>query len=112
MKNMLSKEEFVDAVNRLKDANDLVCKVNDLFTNSRENVECDFCNGAALQIAHESLVIKLLEKIMDDPANNITYFIYELDYGREYKPGYVKDEAGNSVDFSTAEALYDYLTKQ
>ncbi len=106
----MSKEEFVEAVNRLREANDLVRKVDELFLNSRENVECDYCNGASLQISHESLAIKLLEKLMNDKANDISYFIYELDFGREYKPGIVTETTGD-VDFSTPEALYDYLVK-
>ena len=46
----ISKEEFVEILNRLRDSSDLVRKVNSLFRNSRDNVGCDFCNGAALQI--------------------------------------------------------------
>lgn len=48
---------------------------------------CDFCNGASLQISHENVVVVLLRKLMQDAFENIDYFIYELDYGRKYKPG-------------------------
>jgi hypothetical protein len=37
----------------------------------RENLECDFCNGAGLQISHEGIVVKLLERLMRDNAGNI-----------------------------------------
>ena len=106
----ISKEEFVEIVNRLRDSSDLVGKVEELFRNSRENVECDFCNGAALQISHESTVVFLLRKLLKDAIENIDYFIYELDYGRKYEPGMIKDENGHDIDFGTAEKLYDYLT--
>ena len=105
----LSKEEFVDIIERLREANDLVNKVDELFHNSRENLELDFCNGAGLQISHESIVVKLLEKLMEDQGDDIGYFIYELDYGREYEEGCITDQDGNNIDFSTAEKLYDYL---
>ena len=59
----------------------LVDKVEALFRDSRENLECDFCNGAGLQISHEGIVVKLIEKLMQNSAGNIPYFIYELDYG-------------------------------
>ena len=58
---LISKEEFVDIIERLREANDLVNKVDELFQNSRENLELDFCNAASLQISHEPIVIKLLE---------------------------------------------------
>ena len=105
----ISKEEFVEILNRLRDSSDLVRKVNSLFRNSRDNVECDFCNGAALQISHESTVVFLLRKLLKDAVENIDYYIYELDYGRKYEPGMITDENGHDIDFSSAEKLYDYL---
>ena len=106
----ISKEEFIEILNRLRDSSDLVSKVDELFRNSRENVECDFCNGASLQISHESTVVFLLRKLLNDAIENIDYFIYELDYGRKYEPGMITDENGHDIDLSSAEKLYDYLT--
>lgn len=85
--------------------------MEELFRDSRENLECDFCNGAGLQISHEGIVVKLLEKLMQDSAGNISYFIYELDYGKEYREDCVSDKNGNN-DISTPEKLYDYLMKE
>ena len=104
----LTKLEFVEILNRLREATELVDKVEALFRNSREKLECDFCNGAGLQISHEGIVVKLLEKLMQDSFGNISYFIYELDYGREYQEGCVSDKNGN-VDIGTPEKLYDFL---
>ena len=107
----LSKKEFVDAIMKLRDAKELVDKVNELFMYSRESIECDFCNAAALQISHESLVVSLLEKLMNDQSEMISYFIYELDFGAEYENGMIVDEHGNEIVFSSAEAVYNYLIK-
>lgn len=104
----LTKQEFVDIISRLREATELVDKVEEFFHNSRDNLECDFCNGAGLQISHEGIVVKLLEKLMQDGAGNISYFIYELDYGKEYQDGCVSDSNGN-IDISTPEKLYDFL---
>ena len=106
----ISKEEFVDIMNRLREASDLVDKVDELFRKSRDNIECDFCNGAGLQISHESTVVLLLRKLLKDDVEDIDYFIYELDYGRKYEHGMITDKNGADIDFSTAEKLYDYLT--
>ena len=106
----ISKEEFIEILNRLRDSSDLVSKVDELFRNSRENVECDFCNGASLQISHESTVVFLLRKLLKDAGENIDYYIYELDYGRKYESGMITDENGHDIDLSSAEKLYDYLT--
>ena len=104
----LTRLEFVDIINRLREATELVDKVEELFRNSRDNLECVFCNGAGLQISHEGVVVKLLEKLIQDTLGNISYFIYELDYGREYWEGCISDKNGN-IDISTPEKLYDFL---
>lgn len=108
---LITKEEFVDIINRLRESSDLVEQVDTLFRESRENVECDFCNAAGLQIAHEPIVVNLLQKIMRDEGEDISYFIYELDYGRDYEPGCVTDGNG-IVDMGTPEALYELLIHQ
>ncbi len=105
---LLTKAEFVNIMSRLKEATILVDRVEELFCNSRENLECDFCNGAGLQISHEGIVVKLLERLMKDRCGTISYFIYELDYGKEYQRGCMSDEDGD-IDISTLEKLYDYL---
>ena len=87
----------------------MIDKVDELFRNSRDNVESDFCNAASLQISHESTVVYLLKTIMLDKYDNIDYFIYEMDYGRSYEPGMIVDENDKEIDISTAEKLYDYL---
>lgn len=68
----LTKQEFVEILDRLRKATELVDKVEELFRGSRENLECDFCNGAGLQISHQGIVVKLLEKLMRDSFGNIS----------------------------------------
>ena len=104
----LKKAEFVDIINRLKDSSEVVDKVDEIFRNSREKLETDFLNGAGLQISHEGIVVKLLEKLMRDKSEIISYFIYELEYGKEYREGCFADKSGN-IDISTSEKLYDVL---
>ena len=48
---------------------------------------------------------------MRDKGEDISYFIYELDYGRDYKHGCVADDNG-IVDMGTPEALYELLVHQ
>lgn len=104
----LSKKEFVDIITRLQTATELVDKVEELFRQSGDNLANDFCNGVGLQISHEGIVVQLLEKIMGDSCGNISYFIYELDYGKEYKEGCISDNNG-FIDISSAGKMYDFL---
>lgn len=107
---MITKERFVEIINRLENYNKLQEKINGLFDECIDNKENDFCNASSICIGHESVVVELLENMFD--TDMISYWIYELDYGREYKNGYVQDGEGNNIDISTLEKLYDYLIKE
>lgn len=106
---IISKDKFVEIINRLKNYNNLQDKINDLFKENIDNKEMDFMNAGSICIGHESVVVYLLEKIFD--TDMISYFIYELDYGKKYKAGCVLDENMNEIDLSTPEKLYDYLVQ-
>jgi hypothetical protein len=42
----------------------------------------------------------------------ISWWIFELNYGKDYKDGYIQDCDGNNIDISTVEKLYDYLVAE
>ena len=106
---MISKEKFVEIINRLRNYNYLQNKIDDLFRDNIDNKEMDFVNAGSICVGHESVVIYLLENMFD--TDMISYWIYELNYGKEYKEGCVLDANMNEIDLSTAEKLYDYLIK-
>ena len=106
---MISKDKFIEIINRLKKYNELQDKINDLFRDNINNKEMDFMNAGSICIGHESVVVYLLERMFD--TDMISYFIYELDYGKKYKAGCVLDENMNEIDLSTPEKLYDYLVQ-
>lgn len=106
---MISKEKFVEIINRLRNYNDLKDKIDDLFKDNIDNREMDFMNAGSICIGHESVVVYLLENMFD--TDMISYFIYELEYGEKYKAGCVLDANMNEIDLSTAEKLYDYLVQ-
>ena len=104
---MITKREFIEIMNRLKDYNDLQEKINKLFEDNIDNKEMDFMNAGSICIGHETVVVKLLEEMFN--SDMISYWMYDLDYGRKYIDGYVQDSEGNIIDISTLDKLYDYL---
>ena len=107
---MITKERFIQIIKRLENYNKLQEQINSLFDECIDNKENDFCNAGSICIGHESVVVELLENMFN--TDMISYFIYELDYGKKYKAGCVLDENMNEIDLSTAEKLYDYLIKE
>lgn len=108
---MISKSEFVNIINRLKATEDTADKVNEIIRNSVDCEISDFTHAGSLMICHADIVIRLLQNMFNDKFENISYFIYDLDYGRKYKKGMITEADGRNIDLSTAEKLYDYLTR-
>lgn len=108
----ISQKEFIEIINRLREVNDFVEKTNNEARELKDSIESDFFNTMSLSISHESIVVKLLEKIFNDKEGIISWWLYELDYGREYEDGCFIDEDRSYIDISTAEKLYDYLIKK
>ena len=51
----------------------------------------------------------LSEVNIEDDDDIIGTYCFEMEYGKDYKPSYLKDEGGHEIDLSTPEKLYDYL---
>lgn len=107
---MITKQEFVKIINRLRDYNDLQDKIQDLFRDNIDNQEMDFMNAGSICAGHESIVVKLLENIFND-KDTISWWLYECNYGRDFSLGDLEIN-GVEIDLSTPEKLYDYLIKE
>lgn len=107
---MISKEQFISIIDKLKEVDDFVKETNDRARKLNDAIISDFFNASSLSISHENIVLKLLENMFND-KEILGWWLYELDYGRKFKQGYLKDDEGTDIDVSTAEKLYDYLIK-
>lgn len=105
---MISKAEFVNIINKLKEVNDFVNDTNEKARQLDDAIISDFFNASSLSISHESIVINLLE-IMFDDGDTISWWVYDLEYGKKYEDGCITEKDGTIIDLSTAEKLYDYL---
>lgn len=106
---MINKEEFIEIIDRLKETDDIKTQVNRIIRNSTDSFISDFTDAGSLMICHEDLVVRLLENIFNN-NDVISYWLYEKDYGRDYKTGDIVDN-GKKIDLSTPGKLYDYLIK-
>lgn len=107
---MISKEEFVDIINRLQQVNDFVDETNKKARELNDAIISDFFNASSLSISHETIVVKLLENMFND-KDYLSWWLYDLDYGRDFSLGDLEVN-GVAIDLSTAEKLYDYLIKE
>lgn len=108
---MITKQEFVKIIDRLRNYNDLQDKIQELFKDNIENKEMDFMNAGTICVGHEIVVVKLLENMFNDKSELISWWIYEQDYGRTYSIGDLEVN-GVAIDLTTTEKLYDYLISE
>lgn len=106
---MITKEQFVTIINRLKETDEMVDKINNIIRNSTDSIISDFTNAGSIMICHEDIVLHLLEDIFND-TDTISWWLYEKDYGRDIRMK-MWDEKGKEIDVSTPEKLYDYLVE-
>lgn len=108
---MITKKEFVEIINRLKEVNDFVETTNNNARKLHDAIVSDFFNASNLMITHEGIVVKLLREMFNlQKDDTLTWWLYEKDYGRKFKMGdFTIDEV--DIDLTTTEKLYDYLVE-
>lgn len=108
---MISKEKFVEILQDLQDVNDFVNQTNEKARKLKDAITSDFFNAMSLSISHENIVLELLENMFNDTIM-LSWWIYDLDFGRQYKEGCFTDVNDTPIDVSTAEKLYDFLISE
>lgn len=106
MKNILSKEEFVQFITDVQTANDYQKGLNRYFKSHD-------VDGYIYQPDCSCAVLRLLHMIFGEADSDewISSFCFDFDFGRKYKDQY-KDHSGNTISFSTIDDLYAVLTEE
>lgn len=102
---ILSKETFLEALTQIESHRDLSLKLSDTLEQLTENCRCD----ALIYSRYENLVVKILSEIFK--TNLISYFIYELDFGKNW----CRDCSSDFEEVKalvSAEQLYEFLVKK
>ena len=107
---MITKKQFVNIITHLKEVNDFVNKTNVRAKRLHDSIISDFFNASSLSISFEDDLVNVLENMFN--TDLISWWLYELDYGKKFELGYLEEENGYKPDLSTAEKLYDYLVKK
>lgn len=104
---MISKERFVRVLEFIKKMHGVEDDVNDIFQrNNMEFSSISYCE-------YENELFELLCDCMNDTSDWISWWIYDMNCGRDVDNGVLvaEDEKGTEIDLTTPEKLYDYLAK-
>lgn len=107
---LFTKELFIETIEALKKQFELDLKNAKLIGEVFENVGSLYYNNELLK----NQIFKILEaefypNIKDHQTNDIEYFCYDLDFGKEWKVGSVTDN-DKDIKLQTIEDLWNYLT--
>ena len=100
----LSKEDFVKAIKDVESVYKYQEGLNNFFR--KNNVE-----GYIFQPDCASTVLRLLHMILGERDKDewIEYFCFELNFGKKWEPGLIRDDNGLDIVLQTPEDLYDLL---
>ena len=99
---LLNKEEFVKIISEFQKQQEFL---HSIYVASDGLVDLYEIVGPYETIARELLV----RMYSDEEAEWISYFMYELDFGKRYHAGSIQDEFGNPIPLATAEDLWEFL---
>lgn len=105
---MITKKQFIDIITVLDEQTQHDLKCANAIQTVFEDANYALYNNSFLY----NSIVKFLVEAMNDRHEWIEYFIHELDYGRKYTDGTIKEKDGSSIRMSTAEELYDFLVGQ
>lgn len=97
----MTKENFSELINAVKSHSEYIW-------NLYKDYGIDFVNSPVMEIENE--ITKYLKAQFDDKCDWINYWMWELNFGENWKPGTVT-ENGNDIPLKTIDDLWNLLTK-
>ena len=99
---MISKEKFIEYLERYKELIDIEEKVDETL----KLLNPDF-NSLALD-KHGTLILDMLKDLAEDKFDLIEYFVYELDWGKNGK-NCITEKNGKTCSLTNYHELYEFI---
>lgn len=82
------------------------------FNNFANAVEEYFTDTYVMAPKDSELAIDILRAVMNDDDDWISYWMYELNYGRDWEPYKVTDKNGEDIPLKSMEDLWELLVRE
>ena len=75
---------------------------------------CDLFDTCVLydKIRSPDTILEMLSDALHDTSDWIDYFVFELDWGKDYEAGMVVDANNQNIPLATLHDLYNLLTQK
>ena len=104
--NMITKEDFIAYMDAIKKVVDFSDKYNDIIH--------EYADGYVFMPDCTVELIEVLEKIFNDEDENISYFVWELEFGERWHPGMItitENGTKRDIKMQTVEDLWEVLNE-
>lgn len=102
---MINKENFVKIINAIQEQREIDRKA----TEALDSIFIDVVGGFYDNETLFSVIENYLVDTFKDEGGWLGYFIYDLDFGKDWKDDCCSESDGTIIDISTVEKLYDFL---
>jgi len=100
----MDRELFIDTMNKIE----ALAREQDEFDVLLRKIDPEF-GGGYIHNKTIFLLEELLSKMVNDKYDNISYYMWEIDFGKEWEPGCITEEDGTPIPLSNAGELYDLI---
>ena len=100
----MDRDLFIDTMNKIE----ALAREQDEFNDMLRKIDPEF-GGCYIHNKTIFLLEELLSKLVNDKYDNISYYMWEIDFGKEYKMGCVAEEDGTPIPLSNPGELYDLI---
>ena len=101
---------FYEILNYLQSMKEFEDGFEELMNNTKIGIK--FQRRSFIDERLVDYLFRLLEKLFLDGEKWIRYWVYDLDFGKNWEPGTVIDNDGTDVVLQTPQQLHDFLQKK
>lgn len=105
---IISKELFIDCIKSMRNVWDYQKESVDLIDKYYPYSQTTILDYPSC----DDELLRLLTRIMKDYDGLISYFCYEINFGREWKVGCITDTDGKDIPLGTIEDLWEALKQK
>lgn len=105
----MNKKEFCEVINFIVDQHNKQEKLQEAMKEMSPDFFVDFYPYSQ----YEDQLVSILNKLFgqeDSEYPDISYYLYELDYGKDYEKYPIEMPDGRKIFLSSPEILYDFIT--
>ena len=105
----MDKELFIKTIHQIEELN----KESEQFNNMIRTIDPEF-GGGYIHTKSITILVDLLKILVNDKYDNIDYYMWDLNFGKDYQDGMITDAENPDKIYrlSNPSELYDFIMEE